>query len=338
MPRHDLSHNLSPAPACTDVHDHDHRLAHDLDALMRQAAGRRQMLGRLMVGVIAPMPLLGCGGGGSAITSTGTSTTATSTTTTTTGSTTTGTATGTSTTTTGSTATTGTTGTTTTTGSTTTTSTSCSTIPEETGGPYPADGTNTSSGSTSNVLTLSGIVRSNIVSSIGASSGSAVGVPLTITLKVVNTSASCANLSGFAVYLWHCDQQGRYSLYSSGVTGENYLRGVQVTDSSGSVTFTSIYPACYDGRWPHIHFEVYASTASATTGRNAIKTSQIAMPASANSAVFATSNYTASAANYAKVSLATDGVFSDGASLETPSITGSVSAGYAIALQVGVTA
>ncbi len=294
MPSHDLSYNLSPAHACTDVHDHDHGLAHDLDALMRQTAGRRQMLGRLVVGAMAPLPLLDCGGGGSAITSTGTSTKATS--------------------------------------------TSCSTIPEETGGPYPADGTNTSSGSTSNVLTLSGIVRSNIVSSIGSSSGSAVGVPLTITLKVVNTSASCANLAGFAVYLWHCDQQGRYSLYSSGVTGENYLRGVQVTDSSGSVTFTSIYPACYDGRWPHIHFEVYASTASATTGRNAIKTSQIAMPASANSAVFATSNYTASAANYAKVSLATDGVFSDGATLETPSITGSVSAGYAIALQVGVAA
>ena len=342
MPSHDLSHNPSPAHACTYVHDHDHGLAHDLDALMRQTAGRRQMLGRLVVGAMAPLPLLGCGGGGSAITSTGTGTTATSTTATTSGTTTTstGTATGTSTTT-GSTATTGTTGTTTSTGSTTatgTTSTSCSTIPEETGGPYPADGTNTSSGSTSNVLTLSGIVRSNIVSSIGASSGSAVGVPLTITLKVVNTSASCANLAGFAVYLWHCDQQGRYSLYSSGVTGENYLRGVQVTDSSGSVTFTSIYPACYDGRWPHIHFEVYASTASATTGRNAIKTSQIAMPASANSAVFATSNYTASAANYAKVSLATDGVFSDGATLETPSITGSVSAGYAIALQVGVAA
>jgi len=167
-----------------------------------------------------------------------------------------------------------------------------------------------------------------------------VGVPLTITLTVVNTNASCASLAGYAVYLWHCDQLGRYSLYSSGATGENYLRGVQVTDSTGSVTFTSIYPACYSGRWPHIHFEVYSSLAAATggTGNSALKTSQIAMPASANSAVFATATYTASVANYSAVSLATDGVFSDGATLETPTVTGSVSAGYAIALQVGVAA
>jgi protocatechuate 3,4-dioxygenase beta subunit len=41
------------------------------------------------------------------------------------------------------------------------------------------------------------------------------------------------------------------------VTTESYLRGVQVTDSNGQVTFTTIYPACYSGRWPHIHFEVF---------------------------------------------------------------------------------
>ena len=35
------------------------------------------------------------------------------------------------------------------------------------------------------------------------------------------------------MYVWHCDRAGRYSLYSSGATNENYLRGVQVTDSSG---------------------------------------------------------------------------------------------------------
>ena len=147
---------------------------------------------------------------------------------------------------------------------------------------------NHGNGSTFNVLTASGIVHSNIVGSFG-SSGSAVGVPLTITLKVVKTNASCASLAGFALCFWHCDQLGRYSLYLAGVTGENYLRGVQITDSSGSVTSTAIYPACDCGRWPHVHFEVYSSQASATSGRNAIKTSQIAMPTAAGSAVFASS-------------------------------------------------
>lgn len=313
------------------AHDHDLGLAHDLQTLARQNAQRRQLLGRLMAGALAPLPLIGCGGG-SAASGTGTATTAT------------GTATGTTTTsttpTTTTTTATATTTTTTTASNTTSTSTSnsCSVIPEETAGPYPGDGTNTSSGSTSNVLTSSGIVRSNIVSSFGTSSGSAVGVPLTITLKVVNVNANCASLAGFAVYLWHCDQLGRYSLYSSGATGENYLRGVQLTDSSGSVTFTSIFPACYSGRWPHIHFEVFASQAAATSGRSAIKTSQLALPAAACSAVFATSNYTGSASNFSQVSLATDNIFSDGYALEMPGITGSVAAGYAVNLQVGVAA
>ena len=54
-------------------------------------------------------------------------------------------------------------------------------------------------------------------------------------------------LAGAAVYVWHCDRAGQYSLYSQAVTGENYLRGVQETDAKGQVTFTSIFPACYSG-------------------------------------------------------------------------------------------
>ena len=141
-----------------------------------------------------------------------------------------------------------------------------------------------------------------------------------------------------SIYIWHCDQSGRYSLYSSGVTGENYLRGVQATDSSGQVTFTTIFPACYSGRWPHIHFEIYPSLAKATSVSNVAKISQIAMPQDACTTVYATSGYSASVTNLAQVSLATDNVFSDGATLETPTITGSVSAGYALALTVGIAA
>ena len=38
---------------------------------------------------------------------------------------------------------------------------------------------------------------------------------------------------------------------------ENYLQKMKVTDTNGLVKFTSVYPACYSARWPHIHYEVY---------------------------------------------------------------------------------
>jgi hypothetical protein len=87
-----------------------------------------------------------------------------------------------------------------------------------------------------NVLTESGIVRSDITTSFGTASGLAYGVPLTITLTVLDTANGSAPLEGAAVDLWHCDQAGRYSLYSDGVTSENYLRGVQEAAADGTVT------------------------------------------------------------------------------------------------------
>jgi len=113
----------------------------------------------------------------------------------------------------------------------------CATIPEETEGPYPADGSNGP-----DVLSQSGIVRKDIRSSFGELSGIAEGVPLTIRLTIENTSDGCAPLAGGAVYLWHCSREGNYSLYT--VTDQNYLRGVQEADGDGVVTFTSIFPGC----------------------------------------------------------------------------------------------
>ena len=115
----------------------------------------------------------------------------------------------------------------------------------------PGDGSNGP-----NALALSGIVRSDIRASLGASSAVATGVPLTITLTLVDPVSSCAPVVGAAVYLWHCDALGRYSLYSSGVTAESWLRGVQATDAAGQVRRTTIFPGCYSGRWPHVHFGI----------------------------------------------------------------------------------
>ncbi|GAA2618984.1 dioxygenase family protein [Paractinoplanes durhamensis] len=204
-------------------------------------------------------------------------------------------------------------------------------VASETAGPYPADGSNGP-----DVRTLDGIVRKDIRSSFGTASGTAEGVPLEFSLVVQDRSGR--PIAGAAVYAWHCDRAGNYSLYSTAVTAENYLRGIQVSDATGTVTFTSIYPACYTGRWPHIHFEVYSSVANATSGDGPIvKTSQIALPEDVSDVVYKTDGYSASVTNMTQVSLATDNVFGDDKAVtELATVTGSVSAGYQATLTISV--
>jgi protocatechuate 3,4-dioxygenase beta subunit len=173
-------------------------------------------------------------------------------------------------------------------------------VPDETSRPYPGDGSNGP-----DVLTESGIVRRDITRSFGSSTTKAEGVPLTIALTVR--------------------------------TDENYLRGVQATDANGTATFTSIFPACYSGRWPHIHFEVYESVANATSNGQIVKTSQIALPKETCDVVYATSGYEQSVQNLSQTSLQSDNVFgSDGGIHQIATMTGSVSGGYTAALTIGV--
>jgi protocatechuate 3,4-dioxygenase beta subunit len=204
-------------------------------------------------------------------------------------------------------------------------------IPEETSGPYPGDGSNGA-----NVLTESGIVRSDITSSFGSSTTKAEGVPLSVTMTINDFAKGNSPLAGGAVYIWHCDREGRYSLYSQGVTNENYLRGVQETDDQGQVKFTTIFPACYSGRWPHMHFEVYPSLAKATSSANKIATSQLALPEATAKAVYATSGYEQSISNLSRVSLKSDMVFSDGYDLQMPTVEGDSSSGYQLTFSCAV--
>jgi protocatechuate 3,4-dioxygenase beta subunit len=204
-------------------------------------------------------------------------------------------------------------------------------IPEETAGPYPGDGSNGP-----NALTQSGIVRSDITTSFGSGSGVAKGVPLTINLTILDLSNGAAAYSGAAVYLWHCDREGRYSMYSSGVANENYLRGVQAANGAGTVTFKSIFPAAYSGRWPHIHFEVYPTLAKATSAGNKITTSQLALPEAVCKTVYASDGYSQSVSNLGRTSLTTDNVFRDGWTSQLATVTGSVDAGYVANLTVPV--
>jgi len=231
----------------------------------------------------------------------------------------------------GSTATTAASGATTTTAGSVSSGGDLSEVPEETGGPFPGDGSNGP-----NVLDDSGVVRGDIRSSFGSSTTTAEGVPLAIRLTVRDAASGDA-VKGAGVYLWHCDRDGNYSLYSQGVTGENYLRGAQEADASGTVAFTSIFPACYSGRWPHIHFEVYASLADATSSGPIVKTSQIALPKEACEAVYATPGYEQSVANLSQVSLAGDNVFGDDGGIhQLATMSGDPTGGYTAALTIGV--
>ena len=204
-------------------------------------------------------------------------------------------------------------------------------IPDETAGPYPGDGSNGP-----DVLEESGIVRQDIRSSIDGSA-TAEGVPLTIRLEILDMQNDDAPFAGAAVYLWHCTAGGEYSMYSEGLEDVTYLRGVQVADAEGNVSFTSVFPGCYSGRWPHIHFEVYPDVDSITDSANAIATSQIALPEDTCTTVYTDSRYDGSTENLAQTSLDGDNVFGDDAgALQLATVTGDATSGYTATLVVRI--
>ncbi len=205
----------------------------------------------------------------------------------------------------------------------------CPRIPEESAGPFQG------SSQGPPILSRQGIVRGDIRSSFSGVTGTAQGVPLTLSLMLVS-AADCSPLVGRAIYVWQCDRAGKYSLYSTGATEQNYLRGMQETNANGKVTFSTIFPACYSGRWPHIHFEVYPSLTAAAKGSEKLATSQVALPEAACDAVYATMDYKRSASNLKNVTLATDFEFHDGAASQIAAMTGDVSKGLTATLTVAV--
>jgi hypothetical protein len=168
-------------------------------------------------------------------------------------------------------------------------------------------------GGACSILSESGIVRSDITSSFGTSTTKAEGVPLEITMTIQEFDADQAAYQGVAVYLWHCNRDGQYSLYSQAIQDENYLRGVQEADQEGQVRFTK-----------------------ATNSAAKIATSQLALPEAAARDAYPTAGYEQSLSNLSRVSLATDNVFGDGYDLQLPEVTGSVSEGYKVSFTCAV--
>jgi len=79
--------------------------------------------------------------------------------------------------------------------------------------------------------------------------------PLSLTMTILQyASSGCSALAGAQVDVWHADAAGLYSDESvENTVGQTFLRGYQITDSNGAVTFKTIIPGWYSGRTVHIH-------------------------------------------------------------------------------------
>ena len=197
---------------------------------------------------------------------------------------------------------------------------SCTLTATETDGPYPLYA----------ILTNSILTREDITEG-------KTGVPLTLTITLEDLSNGCTPISGAGIYIWHCDKDGIYSGYATstnaGSTTTTFLRGVQVTDSNGQVTFTTIFPGWYAGRITHIHAQVYLND-SLVSG-TAIATTQLAFPIDITTAVYNSSLYT-KGQNTSVTSFSADNVFSDGTSTEMLSLTGDTTSGYAATMTISI--
>lgn len=185
-----------------------------------------------------------------------------------------------------------------------TASTACVVAPTETIGPYPS---------------RTDMLRSDVRENRN-------GTRFDLTIRVVNTNASCAAVSGADVEIWHCDVAGDYSQYGS-QTDATWLRGIQTTNANGEVTFTTIYPGWYQGRATHIHVEVVMN------GRS-VKVTQIAFPESINNEVHRNGVYASRGTN--PTLNASDGIFADSLATELVTPSGSIATGYTASWQLGI--
>src|SRR5438093_7679315 len=190
----------------------------------------------------------------------------------------------------------------------------CAVTAEETAGPYP---------DRNGMINDSAFFRQDITEA-------RPGLPVMLALTIVNVKAGCGPITTANVEIWQCDASGNYSEYAqpgfNGV-GQTFLRGVQATDSSGRVTFKTIYPGWYSGRATHIHVQVFVNG-------TAVKTTQIAFPEDVSAAVYRTGVYASK--GQSPTSNARDNVFSDGVQDEMATVAGDTTSGYTATLTIGV--
>jgi protocatechuate 3,4-dioxygenase beta subunit len=155
------------------------------------------------------------------------------------------------------------------------------------------------------------------------------GVPLKVTFKVVNFNNKCLPVANIRVDAWQCDAEGLYSGHPNqtghnkppqDLRGKTYLRGIQLTDSNGEVTFNTIYPGWYPGRAVHIHMNFFVNSKKGFT-------TQAAFPDALTKEVFTKNAVYGGQAD--RVNATDMGIFSDGVQYQTFTITpNSATGGY----------
>jgi len=133
-------------------------------------------------------------------------------------------------------------------GTTSGTTASCVLTPELTVGPYFVDEKLNRSDLTTNTT------DTNVLNA----------TPLTLTMTIMEyASSGCSALVGAQVDIWHADAAGVYSDESvENTSGQTFLRGYQITDSNGAVTFKTVVPGWYSGRTIHIHVMIRTLSSS----------------------------------------------------------------------------
>jgi protocatechuate 3,4-dioxygenase beta subunit len=138
----------------------------------------------------------------------------------------------------------------------------CTVTPEGEIGPYFADDS------------AAGFNRSNIVSNLDGTN-TQTGIPLTLIVTVLDGQKSCAPYVGAQIDIWHCNASGVYSdIAGENTSSEQWLRGYQITDANGKVTFTTVIPGWYAGRTTHIHLRVRATYSEASSTSDGTNTTQ----------------------------------------------------------------
>ncbi len=149
------------------------------------------------------------------------------------------------------------------------------------------------------------------------------GVPLELTINVARSDADCAPASGVQIDLWHASASGLYSdEASNGTAGQMFLRGYQVSDAAGAVTFTTVYPGWYSGRTIHIHLKARVFSGGQSTYE---LTSQLFFDETVNDAVMAQSPYDSRGTR--DTSNAGDSIYGGTTALRVP-VTADGSGGY----------
>jgi protocatechuate 3,4-dioxygenase beta subunit len=184
----------------------------------------------------------------------------------------------------------------------------CTLSPGETKGPFPNK-------------TPSELVKANI-------KADRTGIALLVNLTIQDKNNNCKPLPGAIVDIWHCDKDGYYSEYGNhpmqhkDLTGEHFLRGRQIADEKGRVSFLSIYPGWYSGRAPHIHFEIFGSN-----GKSLLVT-QVAFPENISEQVYATPLY--AGRGQANTSNTRDGIFRNSLAGNMATVTGNIKDGFTL--------